>query len=234
MARKRKAVEATHSKDDVELAYYQLGTPLKKGDPMAKLPTAMSSDDVTVAKAQILAIAAEDQVAWAQLSSPEGPISSPATQQNQSATENLTSVARNLAEGDAGVADDATELNEASEASIMAPADSEEDLASMEDDSLASGSNLAAPDNSIRQQFQECVKEEVTNGKPLDKYEKEGIKLLAILKRKKTSLDTHDEIMEWHPQSTGKLAPGQKLGDHSLYLGREKLMDRLKKKAQHG
>ncbi len=152
MARKRKA-EATLSRDDVELAYYQLGTPLKKGDPMAKLPTAMSSDDVTVAKAQILAIAAEDQVAWAQLSSPEGPISSPTTQQNQSATENLTSVARNLAEGDAGVADDATELNEASEASIMAPADSEEDLASMEEDSLASGSNLAALNNSIRQQF---------------------------------------------------------------------------------
>ena len=67
MARKRKAVEATHSKDDVELAYYQLGTPLKRGDPMAKLPTAMSSDDVTVAEAQILAIAAEDQVAWAQV-----------------------------------------------------------------------------------------------------------------------------------------------------------------------
>ncbi len=72
----------------------------------------------------------------------------------------------------------------------MAPADSEEDLASMEEDSLASGSNLAAPDNSIRQQFQEYVEEEVTNGKPLDKYEKEGIKVLALLKRKKTSLDT--------------------------------------------
>ena len=73
-------------------------------------------------------------------------------------------------------------------------------------------------DHSIRDQFREYVTKQ-RNCLPLEANQIEAIKLLDILKRKKASLDTYEEIMVWHLMAKGKLRDGQKLSEHLNFQG---------------
>ena len=57
-----------------------------------------------------------------------------------------------------------------------------------------------------------------------------SIKLLDILRRKRTPLDTYDDLLGWHLRETGSLIENEKLGQCPDYLSRKKLMSFLKKR----
>ena len=59
-----------------------------------------------------------------------------------------------------------------------------------------------------------------------------GIKLLDVLKRKKAPMDTYEELMLWHFQSTNQLDEGETLKDlpRGSYIGRESLLKQLKQR----
>ena len=57
-----------------------------------------------------------------------------------------------------------------------------------------------------------------------------GIKLMQILKQKKTSLNAYDDVMRWHLEEMKLLEPGQPLGDCRDYISREALLRYLTKR----
>ena len=63
---------------------------------------------------------------------------------------------------------------------------------------------------------------------PLTSVEIDAITLMARLRKTKASLDTYDDIMDWHLRRTGRLAENQKLGTCPHYLSRDCLMKNLR------
>ena len=65
---------------------------------------------------------------------------------------------------------------------------------------------------------------------PLEKGEVAAIKVLDILRKKRATLDTYPDIMEWHFRESGSIKPHETLADETLYISRESLMKRLSKR----
>ena len=64
----------------------------------------------------------------------------------------------------------------------------------------------------------------------LTDLEKRGVKLMDILRRKRTPLDTYDDVLAWHLEETGSLMDKEKLGKNPDYLSRKKLLRILKER----
>ena len=62
---------------------------------------------------------------------------------------------------------------------------------------------------------------------PFTSQEVQAIKLMAVLRRTKASLDTYESVMEWHLKTVGALHEHESL---SGYLRREKIFDSLKQR----
>lgn len=57
-----------------------------------------------------------------------------------------------------------------------------------------------------------------------------GVKLMDILRRKRAPLDTYDEVMRWHLESTGKIDEGDRLSTYAGYISRKTLVKQLKER----
>ena len=79
-------------------------------------------------------------------------------------------------------------------------------------------------------QFREYVAEAKESFAPLTKEEVSGIKLMDLLRKKKATLDTYDEVMRWHLVENEVLMEHQGLGEACGYLSREVLLKRLAKR----
>ena len=77
--------------------------------------------------------------------------------------------------------------------------------------------------------FKKYVRNVYKNHLDFDKDEIDAIKLMHMLIRKKATLDTFEEVMEWHYRAAGMLKPHESYGKSKLFIGREKLMRKLKK-----
>lgn len=90
---------------------------------------------------------------------------------------------------------------------------------------------IQSNETSIRDQFRAYCEEAPKNKLPfLTKKQEQGIRLLDLLRKKKAPMDTYSEVMLWHYQSSGKLAPNEKLKDSNDYVGREVLVKQLKER----
>lgn len=66
--------------------------------------------------------------------------------------------------------------------------------------------------------------------KDLTKAQKQGIKLLDLLQKKKASLDTYGAVMDWHYREKGHLKPDETLKDVRGHLSRDVLMATIKQR----
>ena len=62
---------------------------------------------------------------------------------------------------------------------------------------------------------------------PFTKHEAASIRLLDCLRRKRATLDTYPEVMEWHLRETGELTPHMQLGDYTNYHTRKTIINKL-------
>ena len=82
-------------------------------------------------------------------------------------------------------------------------------------------------DDSKLQEFREYCFDATENRMRFPKNWVAAIKLLRMLAKKHASLDTYDDVMEWHFLQTGDLNEGAKLGDCYKYISRRKLIEEL-------
>ena len=75
--------------------------------------------------------------------------------------------------------------------------------------------------------FKEYVLKARKDFGPLEDHEVKAIKLLALLHKKKASLDTYDEVIEWHLRATGAIKSNETLADAESYINRKSLIKRL-------
>ena len=76
--------------------------------------------------------------------------------------------------------------------------------------------------------FCHCVRQAQIHHGPLRRQEVQAIKLLDILRKKRATLDTYDEVMEWHLRQMGMISDNEGLGDaKSEHIGRKALMKKL-------
>ena len=101
---------------------------------------------------------------------------------------------------------------------LMVDGESSDDESDEDDDE-------EAPIRLIREQFRSY-----TEGKfpPLNTYEVTCIKLMDVLKRKGSPLNTHPELMEWHLKSSGKMEHYKQLKDCPAYISQKVMLKRLK------
>ena len=97
----------------------------------------------------------------------------------------------------------------------------DDDFVEGEDDFNNDGHINIDVNKTMRNNFDQYCEEFDENFMPyLTKEEKRGIRLMDIMKRKRCSLDTYDEIMLWFLRETGKLDDDETLADarHSGYI----------------
>ena len=99
-------------------------------------------------------------------------------------------------------------------------------------DETSTESGSVAPDDDpvcteALSNFLEYVKWMKREYHPFDKHEVAAIRLLDLLHRKKATLDTYEEVMEWHLRSSGMLQPAMNLGDYVHYHSRKKIIKKL-------
>lgn len=81
----------------------------------------------------------------------------------------------------------------------------------------------------LRQAFRDyCDKADDNSFPELTEYQARGIRLLDMMKRKRTSLDTYDEIMLWHYRENGVLDEFESLKDVPGHVSRDSLLATLK------
>ena len=79
-------------------------------------------------------------------------------------------------------------------------------------------------------EFKKYVRNAYSNFTMLTKKEMCGIRLMHKLVHKKATLDTYDDVMQWHLQESGKLGQYESVGKSKHFVSREKLMQKLKKR----
>ena len=85
------------------------------------------------------------------------------------------------------------------------------------------------PITSIRDQFREYCESHPTTFRPhLTDAEVTSLKLLDIMFKKKTALNAHRPLMEWHLRASGDLQAGQDLKDSRGYISREATMKSMR------
>lgn len=106
------------------------------------------------------------------------------------------------------------------DASSKTSGDSNEDDSSDDEESLP-------PDDTMYANFRAyCTAAQYFS--PLSKEMKKCLGLMYMLRRKKTSLDTYDAVMEWHLKANGVLHPWEKLSNQSQYLSRQRIFNFLR------
>lgn len=89
----------------------------------------------------------------------------------------------------------------------------------------------ANPNTTMRDNFRAYCAEAKKHFMPdLTKSQKRAIKLLHVLKSKKSPLDTFDMLMEWHFQEKGDIQEHQGVGDLRNYISRNVIMDTIKER----
>ena len=90
--------------------------------------------------------------------------------------------------------------------------------------------NYHPPNTEMMNQFKEYCSNHAHNFLPLSCEYITSIKLLDILKRKKTSLNTFEEVLEWHLKETNHLQEHETLKDTTSYFRRETIIKELLKR----
>ncbi len=110
----------------------------------------------------------------------------------------------------------------------------DDDNPPFDDDSSAESNAMAHeveedddPARSNIKQFRAYVQHAKQNFMEFNKDEVAAIKLMNVLRKKNTTLDTYDAIMEWHLRESGVLEDHQRLGATRRYISREKLLQKL-------
>jgi len=101
------------------------------------------------------------------------------------------------------------------------------------DASASSDGSTTQPNTAAAEAFWAFQKRHRQNRSILSDDMKASIRLMDVLRRKRSTLDSYDEIMEWHLKETGKIRRDGKLGDYSRYISRHKLFKNLHKR-YHG
>ena len=84
------------------------------------------------------------------------------------------------------------------------------------------------PNSQMMEEFAEFVDKHPENHLRLTNAEKTSIRLLDVLKRKKTPLNAFPEMLEWHLKETGHLEEHETLKDSMAYTHRGPLCTMLK------
>ena len=111
--------------------------------------------------------------------------------------------------------------------------DSEDELIPIDEDPLAKAYDSDAtdeesiePNTQMLDEFREYC-EQAKHFVPLTKEQVISVRLLDLLRRKKTSLNAYQEVLEWHLKGKGILRAHEGLADAPGYQGRETLMKYL-------
>lgn len=88
--------------------------------------------------------------------------------------------------------------------------------------------NLLDPMYTILGNFEAYCNHARKNFMPFTELEKAAIKLLLVLRHTKASLDTYEEVMEWHLVSCKKLREHESLRRSFDFLSKEKLFNKLR------
>ena len=91
-----------------------------------------------------------------------------------------------------------------------------------------------APSQQVIKEFKAYVRAAHQHQVQLKPKEVTAIKIMHILYRKKATLDTYDEVMEWHFLERGWLHEGQPLGQLKHFASRKTIMKKLKKRYNMG
>ena len=95
--------------------------------------------------------------------------------------------------------------------------------------SITSGQETGPPDRRNLDAFREyCLR--AKQFAPLEPKYRRAIKLLDILRQKKTSLKAYEDLMRWHLLEMKLLLPGEALGDCPEYVSRKAVLNFLKKR----
>lgn len=87
----------------------------------------------------------------------------------------------------------------------------------------------AKPNTKMRDGFREyCESAQKKYIKQLSKDQQRGVKLLHVLKQKKSPLDGYAAIMDWHYRDKGAIKQHERLKDVRGYVSRDVLMDTIK------
>ena len=77
-------------------------------------------------------------------------------------------------------------------------------------------------------QFTAFVRHSYQHIVDLNEVEMDAVKIMHKLIKKKATLDTYDDVVEWHLRSSKLLLAHEPLGTSKLFISREKLMKKLK------
>ena len=86
------------------------------------------------------------------------------------------------------------------------------------------------PNTQMMEEFAEFVDKHSDNHLRLTNAEKTSIRLLDVLKRKKTPLNAFPEMLEWHLKETGHLEEHETLKDSTAHTHRGPLLEKLMKR----
>ena len=87
------------------------------------------------------------------------------------------------------------------------------------------------PSSKMRDDFQQYCQEAGRKFNPnLNSVELRSIKLLNVLKKKRASLDSYDELMDWHHREVGDIKQHETVKDVDGYLSRKAILDFLKQR----
>ena len=87
---------------------------------------------------------------------------------------------------------------------------------------------LALPDVYIRGNYNKYAEYARKHYAAFDKNMRDAIRLLVVLRHTKASLDTYEEVMEWHLRVLGKLLPHEKASGSPNFVSRQKLFKQLR------
>jgi len=122
-----------------------------------------------------------------------------------------------------GIEDDDSAMDEDNSAT-------DDDNSAMDDDNSDDVStNFDNPLGKIRSNFERYV-ETAQYSLHFDKNESLAIDLCHRLRQSKASLDTYEEVMQWHFVASKGLDPNAKVGNHPDFISRKKLFKILRKR----
>jgi hypothetical protein len=119
------------------------------------------------------------------------------------------------ADDDFGDGDDKYGLSDSESGGL--PSDSEDEAIPSE-----------GPNTWIRDQYKEYARGQVGNTIPFNKDEEASIRLMDVLKLKKSPLNAYKSLMEWHLREKGEIEYYQNLKDCHSYISREVMLKKLR------
>lgn len=109
----------------------------------------------------------------------------------------------------------------------------EDDDDNMEYEEDEFGDNIPVwtrPDKSLREDFDNYVQYAEDHLMDFTHNEQVAIELMSLLRRTKASLDTYEQVMEWHFLACKKIRRHETVGKHPDFISRRKLFNRLKQR----